>query len=134
MKSIYLTCDSRDLDAVPDLEDYLFDQGFEVIVPIFEGDESEIRLDHQENLKSCDAALIYYGSGNELWLRSKTRDLLKVAGFGRATPLNNKAVYIGSPTNSRKDRFRSHDSVVIKGGEPFDPAVLNDFIQQINQA
>ena len=58
---VYLVCDQRDLDNIGELEDMLFNEGYDVIVPIFDGEESQIRLDHHENLKTCDAALIYYG-------------------------------------------------------------------------
>ena len=46
---IYLICDKPDLDNIIELEDYLYDKGCEVVLPVFEGDQAEIRLDHQEN-------------------------------------------------------------------------------------
>ena len=60
---------------------------FEVILPVFEGDEAQVRQEHEANLTDCDAALIYYGAGNELWLRSKLRELQKIAGYGRTKPM-----------------------------------------------
>jgi len=50
-KLVYLICDIQDLDAVAPLEDFLFNNGVEVVLPIFEGDETQIREDHIENLK-----------------------------------------------------------------------------------
>ena len=47
---IYLISDRRDETAPAALSDYLYDQGFEVILPVFEGDEAQIRKDHEENL------------------------------------------------------------------------------------
>ena len=35
----------------------------EVIQPVFEGDEAEIREYHEENLRTCDGVLIFYGAG-----------------------------------------------------------------------
>ena len=72
---IYLICDERDLDQIQPLDDYLFAQGFEVILPLFEPDETQARLDHEDNLRLCDAVLIYYGQGNELWQRRKLSEL-----------------------------------------------------------
>lgn len=112
-QQIYLICDQSDLDAIAPVEDFLFNKGFEVILPAFEGDQTELRLDHQENLKNCDAVLIYYGSGNELWLRSKTRDLLKINGYGRKKTLLAKTVCIAAPLTPQKERFRSHEVKVI---------------------
>ena len=131
-KQIYLICDQADQDAVVALDNYLFDKGFDVIKPIFEGDQTELRLDHQENLKNCDAVLIYYGAGNELWLRAKTRDLLKIAGYGRKKPLDIKVVALAPPFDSQKERFRSHEVKVVSLQKE-DFSVLDDFIKEIKK-
>jgi hypothetical protein len=131
---IYLICDQKDLEsgATRVLEDHLFDRGFDVILPVFEGDETQVRLDHQENLKTCDGVLVFYGQGNELWLRSKLRDFLKVAGYGRSKPLEPKAVYISGPADAGKERYRSHEVIVINGLSGFDPSQLADFEDKVN--
>jgi hypothetical protein len=74
---IYLICDQRDQDAIQALDDYLYDQEFEVLRPLLEGDEAEVSEEHQANLRDCDAILFYYGQANEAWLRTKLRDLRK---------------------------------------------------------
>lgn len=121
-KMIYLICDMQDIDEIRDLEDYLFNSGYEVITPIFEGEESQIREDHIENLKSCSGAIIFYGKANELWLRSKMRDFLKINGYGRSKPLDLKMVYISTPDTPGKQRFRTLEAEVINGiaGVPSD--------------
>jgi len=55
LKRIYLISDRRDEGAPAAVSDYLYDQGFEVILPVFEGEEAQIRKDHEENLSLCDA-------------------------------------------------------------------------------
>ena len=112
-KIIYLICDLSDIDEIRPLKDFLFDTGYEVVLPIFEGDESGIREDHIENLKNCSAAIIFFSNANELWLRSKTRDFLKINGYGRAKALAFKAIYIAPPDNISKQRFRTLDAEVI---------------------
>ncbi len=129
-KQIYLICDQADLENIVEIENFLFDKGFEIILPAFEGDQTELRLDHQENLKNCDAVLIYYGAGNDLWLRSKTRDLLKIAGYGRKKPLHVKSVCIGAPLSPQKERFRSHEIKVISVVDG-NLGVLEEFINEI---
>lgn len=116
---VYLICDMLDLDEIKPLEDYLFDNGCEVMIPIFEGEESQIREDYIENLKMCDAAIIFFGNANEIWLRSKTRDFLKISGYGREKPLTVKAVYLAGASNPSKERFRSQDAEVINGMNEF---------------
>lgn len=131
-KAVYLICDQEDLDGIMDLEDYLFDQGFNVIIPVFDGDESDVRLDHQENLKTCDACLIYYGAGNELWMRAKQRDLMKIAGYGREKPLSVSAVYMAPPANPRKERFRALNTIVINGSAGFSDNIMSEFVEKLN--
>lgn len=115
---IYLICDQRDQDASSDVQAFLFDRGYEVILPAFEGDESEVREDHEENLRVCDAALVYYGAGNELWLRRKLRELQKAAGLGRTQRLTAKGILVAPPTNPAKERLRTREAVVMhRAGE-----------------
>ena len=128
---IYLISDRRDESAPAALSDYLYDQGFEVILPVFEGDEAQIRKDHEENLSTCDAVLFYYGEGNELWLRQKLREVQKSAAFGRKKPIVIKAIYVGLPDNPTKAKFRTREAMVIDQRAPFDPAALTSFISQL---
>jgi hypothetical protein len=129
---IYLISDRRDEQAPAELSDYLYDQGFEVILPVFEGDEAQIRKDHEENLSTCDAVLFYYGEGNELWLRQKLREVQKSAAFGRKKPIVIKAIYVGPPDSPSKAKFRTREAMVIDQRAPFDPAALTGFISQLH--
>jgi hypothetical protein len=56
---VYLIYDQRDVGVTSPWADLLFDRGFEVLRPVFEGDEREAREYHEENLRSCDGALIF---------------------------------------------------------------------------
>jgi hypothetical protein len=127
-KSIYLICDQRDLDKTMELEDFFFNNGYEVLLPAFDGDETQIRIDHQENLKICNGVVIFYCEGNDLWLRAKTRDFLKIAGYGRTKPLNAKAIYLAPPDNVMKSRFRSLEAMVINGLTSFPDEPLREFL------
>ena len=134
-KSVYLICTENDLDDLVELEDFMFSKGYEVVLPVFEGEEDLIRQDYLENLRNCDAAMIYFGQGNDLWVRSKVRDLIKVVGYGRKKPLKHKFVYIAPPVSRSKERFRSHGMKAINetDGEGFKEEVMSDFINQLEQ-
>ena len=58
---LYLICDPKDEPQVEALEDYLFDQGLEVSLPAFDGEDAVAAALHQDNLRTCDAVLVYYG-------------------------------------------------------------------------
>ncbi len=131
---LYLICDAKDEANVEGLEDYLFDQGLEVSLPAFDGDDADAAALHQENLLSCDAVLVYYGAAPKAWVDIKLRELLKAAGYGRATPIAVQAVYIAPPDDRRKERYRSHQAEVIHQGEEFAPsAELDAFIGKIKE-
>ena len=114
--------------------DYLYNQKFEVLRPLFDGDVAEVNEEHQENLRICDAVLIYHGQANEVWLRGKLRDLRKAPGYGRATPILAKAIYVADPEDRQKARFRSHEvDVVIKNFGDFSPDPLEPFLTKLAQ-
>ncbi len=131
---VYLVCDQRDEEATAPLADYLFEKGFEVTLPIFEGDEAEVREDHEENLRLCDAVLLYYGAGNELWLRRKLREVQKISGLGRSRAMRAKGVWIAPPGSPSKNRFRTRDTVVMAGAETFRPEALEPFLTALGGA
>ena len=128
---VYLICDEADLEQIIPVEDYLFDQGFEVIIPVFEGKQSELRADHQENMQNCDAVIIYFGAGSDLWVRTKVRDLIKISGYGRTKPLNMKAMLLAEPKTRSKTRYRTQDMEVINMLSGFDKTGLNELSTKI---
>jgi hypothetical protein len=130
-KMVYLICDIQDLDIIAPLEDFLFNSGVEVVLPIFDGDETLIREDHIENLKNCTAVIIFYGNGNELWLRTKMRDFMKINGYGRSTPIAFKGVYIAPPASASKQRFRTLEAEVINGAEGLPEKELKNLLSKL---
>lgn len=132
---LYLICDPKDEANLEGLEDYLFDQGLEVSLPAFDGDDADAAALHQDNLLTCDAVLVYYGTAPKAWVDIKFRELLKAAGYGRANPISVQAVYIAPPDDRRKDRFRSHQAGVIRQGEEFAPCgELDEFVGRVKEA
>jgi hypothetical protein len=130
LTQVYFIYDQRDQDATAPWKDYLFDQGFEVLTPIFEGDEAEIREDHEANLETCDAALIYYGAGNECWLRRKLREIQKIAGYGRTRPMRAVAIALAAPASPQKQQYRTHEAIVIPQFDGFSPEPLRPFLRR----
>jgi len=125
---IYLICDQQDLPSVLPIRDYLYDKGYEAILPAMTGGEAEVREDHKDNLITCDACLIYYGAANEFWVRSKLRDLQKSAGYGRTKPMIERTVYLASPQTPDKINYRTLDATVIRNFDVFDPDLLKPFL------
>ncbi len=132
---LYLICDAKDEEQVEALEDYLFDQGLEVSLPAFDGADADAAALHQENLRVCDAVLIYYAAAPKAWVDIKLRELLKAVGYGREKPIAAQAVYIAPPHDHRKERYRSLQASVIRQEDEFTPSPeLAAFISQVQEA
>lgn len=129
---LYLVYDKRDAEAILPCADFLF-KDFEVIHPVFEGDEAEVRQYHEENLRSCDGALIFYGAGNECWLRRKLREIQKSAGYGRTKPAPAAGIVLIAPKTPEKERFRTHEALVIQQWDGFSPDPLQPFVLRVKQ-
>jgi serine/threonine protein kinase len=132
---LYLICDPKDEPQVEALEDYLFDQGLDVSLPAFDGADADAAALHQENLRTCDAVLVYYGAAPKAWVDIKLRELLKAAGYGRERPITVQAVYVAPPHDHRKERYRSHQAGVIRQPDGFAPGPeLDAFVGQVKGA
>jgi hypothetical protein len=130
---VYLICDKQDYDAIAPLEDHLYSQGYEVTLPLMEGDEAEVHEDHKESLMLCDAVVIFYGNASEGWLRTKLRDLMKIAGYGRTKPMLAQAIYAGPPETPGKQRFRTREALLLRNFDEFNPDYLQPFIEELKK-
>jgi hypothetical protein len=128
---LYFMYDRRDETSIAPWVEYLFDQGLEILQPLFEGDEAEIRDYHEENLATCDGALIFYGAANECWLRRKLREIQKSAGYGRTKPQPAVAICLVPPKTVEKERFRTHEALVIPQWEGYSPDALQPLLSRL---
>lgn len=129
---IYLICDKLDLDGSKPLMSYLEDKGFGVVSPIYEGDLADIRYVHQENLRRCDASIIYYGRASEDWIKTKLQDLLKAPGFGRVKPYKVKAVYLeGQKPELDLKQFQKNNAMVLGNNGGFKPEHIEPFLDKL---
>jgi hypothetical protein len=119
--SVYLIYDERDTALVSPWADFLFDQGVEVMHPVFAGDQAEIREYHEENLRTSDGVVIFFGAGNTLWLRRKFSELQKIAGYGRTKPAPVVAVCLVLPKTAEKEGFRTHEAMVVPQWDGLSP-------------
>ena len=127
---IYLICDQLDQGQASDLHKFLFDSGFEVTLPLFDGDEADIRSEHEQALNTCDAVVIFYGSASELFLRKKLRDLLGCAG-SRKQPFRAKAISVWPPMTDAKRELRTHEAMVIQQTDGFQADGWTAFVSAV---
>jgi hypothetical protein len=128
---IYLIYDQRDATIAALYADALFNQGFEILYPTFEGDEAEVRQCHEENLRVCSGVLIFFGSANEGWVRRKLREVQKSVGYGRTGPLPVVTISCVGTKTAEKERFRTHEAPVIFQMDGFSADILSPFISRL---
>ncbi|MEM7296736.1 MAG: hypothetical protein AAF391_00550 [Bacteroidota bacterium] len=129
---VYIICDQLDIESIKPVHDYLKEKGFNVVTSMFEGEVMDLRYLHQENLRRCDASLIYYGKSSEDWMRTKLQDLLKAPGFGRIKPMRASAIFAEDKSRLKNQRIQTSRTLVLGEGE-FSPQKLEPFLAQLEE-
>jgi len=132
-KIIYLIYDKSEGKKCKKIVDFLIENGYEVISSDFEGNPDEIRTKHNENLRRCDATLIYYGHDNEEWFRSKQKDLLKSLGLGRDKPISPQAILIENESQLDESLGIDQKALVLQSNKRFSPKVMEPFLAQLEK-
>lgn len=133
-KKIFLICDERDRKGTIPLRKYLKSQQFEVTIPLFEGEPADIRTDTEEQLRTADAILLFYGEGDAFWKRSKLNEIKKHSHFGREKPLQASYIYLSHPDSADKiDMIEMEEDFIINGMGGFSPEVMEEFLKEIDK-
>jgi hypothetical protein len=125
-KRVYLVCDKQDLTAAAPIQSLLAEQKYEVMLPFREG--SQVVTSHNENLRLCDAALLFYGEANTI--EYKLKDLRRIDVFRENRPLLAKGIYVAGPETDQKQAFATNEAVVMKNFGDFSPESIRPFLEQ----
>jgi hypothetical protein len=129
-KSVYLIFDMPDQSAAKDVDNWLFERGFEVLKRKPDAQTRSLAL-NKEFLKASDGVLIYYGNADDEWLQMNLIEFRKVFATGRKrTPPC--GVVLADPKRPDKEEFRSHFvRFVIPGFGDFAPDRLEEFVTDL---
>jgi hypothetical protein len=131
-KLIYFICDEKDRKASVPVRKLCKQLGFEVALPAFEGDASQVRKTNQQNLASCDAILLFYGAGDEAWKRTIDNELKKIAGYRSGKPLPAIYTYLAEPrTSDKEDLIDMEEPALIDGLGGFAEAAIAKSMQAV---
>jgi hypothetical protein len=134
-KLVYLICDPRDRPTNVPMRKFLRSQGFEVKIPLFEGDSGTVRQANQELLGECDAAVLFYGAGDEAWKRTVESDLKKIKGYPREKPLLASYTYLAPPaTGDKNDLVELEEPNLINGLTGFSEAGMTPLLEALQRA
>jgi hypothetical protein len=131
-KLVYLICDERDRKATIPLRKFLKSQGFETHIPVFEGDAATVRQSNQDLLSACDAAIVFYGVGDEGWKRSVDAELRKAAGYRTSKTSLAPYICLADPVTADKtDLVDLEEPRLINCLSGFSEAVIADFVNAV---
>ena len=125
---VYLICEQRDFEVIRPIQEHLAKYRIAVDLPLREGDQTEMRQDHEATLQDCDGVLIYHGAGSEAWLREKVRDLRRARGLGRKQPFIPQGIYVGPESTDAKKTYSNDELMVVRNFGPFSPDLLHPFL------
>ena len=132
-KIIYLIYGQSEARKCKKIESFLTASGYEVISSDFSGNPDEIRIKHNENLRKCDATLIYYGKENEEWVKSKQKDLLKSLGLGRDKPISPQAILIENESQLDESLGLDEKALILQSSKRFTPKIMEPFLAQLEK-
>lgn len=133
VKTIYLIHEKYELKKCKKIEEFLEKNGYKVINSNFKGNPDEIRTIHNDNLRKCDATLIYYGKENEGWIKTKQNDLLKSLGLGRDKPINPRAILINDKSRLAKSLGIDNGSLILQNHKKFKSEEIEPFLAKLKE-
>lgn len=129
---VYLICDQRDRSATIPVRKFLKGRGFEVQIPLFEGDAATVRQTNQDLIAECDAAILFYGTGDEGWQRSISNELKKATAYRGAKQSLPSYIYLAEPaTESKQELIELEEPNLINGLQGFSDAEMLKFARAI---
>jgi len=131
---VYLICDERDRPATIPLRKFLRGGGYEVKIPLFEGDAATVRQANQDLLSQCDAVLVFYGAGGEAWKRTIDSDLKRMKAYRGEKPLRASFVYLAEPaTADKNDLIDLEEPNVINGFHGVTEMAMEPFLSELRR-
>jgi hypothetical protein len=135
MKLIYLICDEKDRKLTVPVRKLCKKLGFEVALPAFAGDASQVRKINQQLLAGCDAVFLFYGAGDEAWKRTIDNELKKLAAYRGRKPMPAIYTYLAKPrTNAKEDLIDMEEPGLIDGLDGFAEAAIVKCIEALTLA
>jgi hypothetical protein len=114
------------------LRKWLKQQGFEVLLPAFEGDAGAVRAAHEALLRDCHAVLVFYGAGDEAWYRSVKVDLRRAPVYRDGRSLPPSLTVLASPdSDDKQDMLDLEEPNLVDARMSLETELLQPLLQQL---
>ena len=91
-----------------------------------------MRQSNQDMLAACDAAIVFYGAGDDAWKRSIDADIRKSPGYRTNKPPLTPFTYLSEPSTADKtDLVDLEEPRLINCLQGFSEAVLAEFVSAV---
>jgi hypothetical protein len=129
---LYLICDKQDREAVLPIRKLLLKQGFDVQVPLFDGNAETVDHARHEMLTLCRGVVVFYGKGDEAWKHAVDFDLIKSRGYRNQAPNPVTVTYLAEPSTIDKIELMTVEQPnLINGLEGFSSNIAAALLQSL---
>lgn len=129
---LYLICDQQDREAALPIRKLLRNRGFDVKIPLFEGNAETVDNAKREMLSICRGVLVFYGKGDEGWKHAVDFDLIKSRGYRGHAPNPVTVTYLAEPsTIDKTDLIAVEEPNLVNGLEGFSSNVATALLQSL---
>jgi hypothetical protein len=137
---VYLICDRQDhpllmSNRARNLRDHLLRLGFEVKVPLAEGDDAaEFSRDNRNKLRQCDGVLLYWGTARQSWFDQRLGELMQARGWRHGREFVAVGAFVAEPATPVKQNYETREvDELIKQFAAFDltDARLMRFLERL---
>lgn len=126
---LYLIYENEDRDSIQPIKNYIEKEGFNFL-SLEQSSQENIYSNHLKYLKNADYILIYEGSKNLFWLKSKIRDLIKAPGIGRTKALDKISILSDRLIDSKDFDFIANRLNFIKTDE----SSITDYLKKLRNS
>jgi TIR domain-containing protein len=129
-KMIFLICDEKDLMNTIPLNKLLKSHGFDVTIPVFEGDAAVVRQTRVDLLAQASGVLVFYGEGSPSWKASIDAELRK-----HSSGQGEKAIFtcLAAPeTVAKKYLIATEEANVLNGLPGITEDAVKPFLAAVN--
>jgi hypothetical protein len=127
---VFVDMETADRPLAEHVCEVLDSYGADYILPVQSDDPAKSRQDLQQNLRTCDAVIVVYGSTTATWVRSQLLECRKILAT-RERPLQALAVFEGPPEHKDRLDLKLRGMQVLNCRKGLNRDALRDFLDGV---
>jgi hypothetical protein len=129
---VHILMSEADRSASIPLIKLLRAQGFAVTTPLFAGSAAELREANSQLVGACDAVLLFYGAGDEVWKFHQQSELRKLGAAAGSSRTRVEWTLLAAPMTPDKQMLvQLEEPALIDASAGLSDAALAPFFQAV---